>query len=96
MKLIYAIIQDEDERNLTRALIENDFSVTRVSSSGGFLKKGNTTLMMGVDEKRIDEIFEIIRSHSTRRSMQAPDGSGTVSTGGATVFMVDAERFAKF
>lgn len=107
MKLLFAIIQNEDEKALTRSLVEQDFSVTRISSSGGFLKSGNATLMIGVEDGRLPAVLAIVNEKSQRRNslLAATDfpmkGGGTplpveVEVGGATVFVVDVEAFHKF
>lgn len=108
MKLIFAIVQNDDSKRLIRTLVQHRISVTRISSTGGFLHGGNTTLMIGVDEEKIDETLEIIKSKSSTRKefMVIPstlpgyaDSSPTpvqVTLGGATVFIVDVEQFHKF
>lgn len=108
MKLLFAIIQKEDTKPLTRALIEHEISVTRIASSGGFLSGGNTTLMIGVEADRVDTAIEVIRTHSSRRhSVTVPatgiaqpmDGVAVpiqITIGGATVFIVDVEAHYKF
>ena len=52
MKLVYAIVHDEDSERATRKLNEKKFSVTKLSSTGGFLKRGNTTLMIGTEDEK--------------------------------------------
>ena len=100
MKMLYAIIQDEDERSITRALVDNEYYVTRVASSGGFLKKGSTTLIMGVADDQVDQVIDIIRSHTHRTTTSLPvsaEGSETtVNTGGATIFVLNSLRYEKF
>lgn len=108
MKLLFAIIQNEDEKRLTGALVDHDISVTRVSSSGGFLHSGNTTLMIGVECDKLQETLDLIKKHSRRRKSFMPAGtfaalSGDsaappleVTVGGATVFVLDVEQFSKF
>lgn len=49
MKLLFAIVQNDDQKSLTYALIEKNISVTRIASTGGFLRGGNSTLMIGVE-----------------------------------------------
>jgi uncharacterized protein YaaQ len=61
MKLIVAILRDEDTENVSRALVNASFRVTRIASTGGFLKHGNTTLVIGLDEDKVDTAFDIIR-----------------------------------
>ena len=55
MKLLFAVISNDDTKTLMRALVEARISVTRIASSGGFLRSGNSTLMIGVDEDRLEE-----------------------------------------
>lgn len=107
MKLIFAVIQDDDCKPLMRELIHNNFSVTRISSSGGFLHRGNSTLMIGVEQEQLEKILGIIEEKSQRRKTttvvpsHAPsmDFVGTpveVVVGGATVFIVDVEQSFKY
>ena len=108
MKLLFAIVQNEDSKRLIKALTENSISVTRISSTGGFLHGGNSTLMMGLEADKLDLALEIIKSKSSTRKeyMVIPssmpgyiDSSPTpvqVTLGGATVFVVDVEGFHKF
>ncbi|MEG1524942.1 MAG: cyclic-di-AMP receptor [Clostridia bacterium] len=108
MKLLFAIIQNDDKRPLTRALIDSDISVTRITSSGGFLHGGNTTLMIGVSEEKLSDALAIIKEYSSRRQVVTVPAAGiphnvdsvamplTVTVGGATVFIVDVENYVKF
>ena len=61
MKLIYAIIRYDNEDDVTTSLTKHKFSVTRLSTTGGFLKKGNTTLMIVTEAERVDEAVDIIK-----------------------------------
>ncbi len=108
MKLLFAIVQDEDAKNLTRALVQHEISVTRIASSGGFLRGGNTTLMIGVEKDRLEDALEIIKNKSSQRKSITTMSPGIsqyvdsapmtieVTVGGATVFIVDVEQFYKF
>ena len=108
MKLIFAIVQNDDSKRLIRTLVQHRISVTRISTTGGFLHGGNTTLMIGVEKEKLDETLEIIKSKSSTRKefMVIPstlpgyaDSSPTpvqVTRGGATVFIVDVEQFYRF
>lgn len=108
MKLIFAIVQNDDSKRLIRTLVQHRISVTRISTTGGFLHGGNTTLMIGVEKEKLDETLEIIKSKSSTRKefMVIPstlpgysDSSPTpvqVTLGGATVFIVDVEQFYRF
>lgn len=108
MKLVFAVVHDEDGANVTEELNKKGFSVTKLCSSGGFLRAGNTTLLVGVPKEKVDEVIEIIESKSKSRkqiinSSMTPNGMGgmfipypvEVVVGGATVFVVDVERFEK-
>ena len=108
MKLLFAIVQNDDQKALTYALIERNISVTRIASTGGFLRGGNSTLMIGVEVARLVETLEIIREHSSRRQVVTVPATGiphnidsaampmTVSVGGATVFVLDVQETYKF
>jgi|LFRM01.1.fsa_nt_gb uncharacterized protein YaaQ len=107
MKLLFTVIQDKDASELLDALMENGFRVTRLSSSGGFLRAGNTTLMLGVENERVDEVLDLIGKICKTREQPVPTPlipfmRGTVDTpeekvvvGGASVFCIDVERFEK-
>ena len=61
MKLIFVVIRDSDADDVVKSLIENSFRVTRVASTGGFLRRGNMTLMIGVEEDKIQSVFDLIK-----------------------------------
>ena len=71
MKLIVAIVQDQDVNRLMTSLSENKFQFTKIGSTGGFLREGNTTLLIGVDEKREEGVLSIIKRNC--QSRQRPD-----------------------
>lgn len=108
MKLLFVIIQNDDKKALTRALVEHEISVTGISSSGGFLHGGNTTLMIGVSDDKLSTALEVIRDHSSRRQIDTVAASViphnvdsvsmpmTVTVGGATVFILNVEEFVQF
>lgn len=108
MKLVYAIVHDEDGPKVMDGLSNEGFSVTKLCSTGGFLKSGNTTLIVGVDESGVDTVISIIKKKSKSRkqvinSSMTPTGMGgmfvpypvEVVVGGATIFVVNVERFEK-
>ncbi|MBQ2781270.1 MAG: cyclic-di-AMP receptor [Clostridia bacterium] len=105
MKLIMAIVNKDDSNAVSSALTKNGFSVTKLATTGGFLMSGNTTFLLGVDESRIDEAMSIIEKHSKKRSQMVPSTTyGTssyssfpmeVTVGGATVFVLNVERYEK-
>src|SRR5690625_653884 len=109
MKLIFAVLQDKDSTRLVNALAEEDFKTTKLASTGGFLKEGNTTLMIGCNDDEVDAALDIIKENcSQREQMVAPispmGGSADsyipkpvkVEVGGATVFVVPIEAFYQF
>ncbi|MGD0174123.1 MAG: cyclic-di-AMP receptor [Anaerolineales bacterium] len=61
MKLIIAVIRDVDDSPLTERLTRDGFRFTRMASTGGFLRKGNVTLLIGLPEEKIEEVTEIFR-----------------------------------
>ncbi len=110
MKIIYAIVSAEDGARVTDVLTENHFSVTRLATTGGFLKKGNTTLMIGTEAEKVDEAIHLIKETCGKRqritcNLPAPNAASisagymtmpvTVELGGATIFVTDVERFEK-
>ncbi len=108
MKLVYSIVHDEDSGRLISELNKTGFRVTKLHSSGGFLKSGNTTLMIGVEDDALDQVLEVIRQYSSSRKVTintnfTPSAIAgayipypvEVTIGGATVFVVPVEHFEK-
>ncbi len=105
MKLIIAIVNSDDANGVTRALTRGGFSSTRLSTTGGFLMAGNATILIGVDEERVQSAIDVIKEHCTSRKQVLPastdnsfgysGASVEVSVGGATIFVVDIERFER-
>lgn len=93
MKLIIAIIQDDYISKVSKVLMENKISTTKLSSTGGFLKSGNTTLVIGVENKEVDKVIELIRSKCFRKKVQTDNEEVTV--GGANLFVVDIDQYVK-
>ena len=84
MKLIIAIIRDTDDRQVLDALVTRSYRVTRVASTGGFLRRGNVTLFVGVEPEQVQDVLDLLREST------APPGAGEHR---ATVFVVDAPHF---
>jgi uncharacterized protein YaaQ len=61
MKLIIAVIRDVDDAPLTERLTKDGFRFTRMASTGGFLRKGNVTLLIGIPEEKIEDVVLIFR-----------------------------------
>jgi uncharacterized protein YaaQ len=68
MKLIIAIVRDTDNDNVSNALTAASFRVTYVASTGGFLRRGQSTLMIGVEDEKLEQAREIIRKNATKGS----------------------------
>ena len=100
MKVVVAIIHDDDARGVVDALLKREYRATRLNSSGGFLRKTNATLLIGVDEAAVDEVISLIRAHAKARSGMAADESARTSKRRADlrpaiVFVVDLEGFVR-
>lgn len=61
MKLVLSITRDEDANHLIESLIDHEYRSTRINTAGGFLKKGNSTVVVGVEDERVDELVRLIR-----------------------------------
>lgn len=108
MKLIIAIVQDEDASRLVSQLMSEGFGVTKLATTGGFLRAGNTTLLVGVDDVRFDSAMAVIEKVCKSRKQLAPSPATMagpvggyspypveVTVGGATVFVMNVEQFIK-
>lgn len=110
MKLIVAIVQDEDASRLVSSLMKDGFSVTKLATTGGFLRAGNTTLLLGVEDDKIRMAMDIIehvcksRKQMTTAPVTMPGVAGSyaagsypveVTVGGATVFVLSVDQFVK-
>ena len=67
MKLIIAIVNSDDSSAVQGALTENGYFVTKLSTTGGFLKKGNTTFFVGTNDDKVEDCISIIKAHSKKR-----------------------------
>jgi len=86
-KLIIAIIRDDDNERVSARLTDEDFRVTQIASTGGFLRSGRSTLLVGVDAERVPRALEILRENcSTARNPQEKK---------ATVFVLNVDQFAQ-
>ena len=106
MKLITAIVNKEDSKAVCSELVRNKFYVTRLATTGGFLMAGNVTILVGVDEEKVQAVIDIIKEHSHSRKQMIPTTTEMsygyypsmpveVTVGGATIFVVDIERFER-
>ena len=104
MKLICVIVRNIDSGDVTAALNKEGYYVTKLASTGGFLREGNTTLMIGTDEEKVDDVINIVKKVCGPRKqiIANPVGTGeytsmnvVVNIGGATIFVMDVDRFEK-
>ena len=103
MKLIIAIVNDDDAVNVSNALNKAGISVTKLATTGGYLKAGNTTFLVGLEDHMVDRAVEIIGNNAKKRTTTLNDVSpynkeGTpleITVGGATVFVLPVDQFLK-
>lgn len=104
MKIILAIVQDKDSNRLANEFIDANIRATKLSSTGGFLKAGNSTFIIGIDDERVDETLALIKEtcQSRKQYVSTPvtlditmDGQipypVEVEVGGATCFVLPVE-----
>lgn len=107
MKLILAIVNNEDSAVASAALTDAGFAVTKLSTTGGFLMVGNTTFLIGTDDEGAKNAIEILKKHCKSRTQITPStasfGMGMrhmsiqeeVKVGGATIFVLDVAHMEK-
>ncbi len=106
MKMILAIINHDDSHSVIMQLMKQGFSITKLATTGGFLRAGNVTILIGADDNKVEEAINVIKEYSNSRKQVIPTtaelGMGfyptkpvEVAVGGATVFVMDVERFEK-
>jgi uncharacterized protein YaaQ len=108
VKLVVAVVQDDDADTLVEALLRKEFRATKLPSSGGFLKASNATVMLGVEDDQVDDALKVIEDNCTSRTqvvnpMPPIMEPGEfylpypveVQLGGATVFVLPVERFER-
>lgn len=107
MKLILAIVNNDDSAIVAAELTREGFTITKLSTTGGFLQVGNTTLLIGAEDGDVERAKEIIRRNSSTRQKTVPTsasfgrglapGDTVVETNvtGATVFVLGVESFEK-
>ncbi len=105
MKLIIAIVHSDDAQAVIAEISRAGFSATKLSTTGGFMRAGNTTLLIGVEEAQVDEVIALIgkKAHSHKQIVSSSAASESavksvpleVNVGGATIFVVDVDKFVK-
>ncbi|MCL1819697.1 MAG: cyclic-di-AMP receptor [Oscillospiraceae bacterium] len=107
MKLVLAILNSDDAHSVITSLTRADFNVTKLATTGGFLSSGNVTVLIGLDDARLDTALELIEKHSNSRKQVIPSTPDVgmsfspsmpvqVNVGGATVFVLNVEQFVKY
>ena len=106
MKLLIAIVNNDDSAVVSSALTKEGYTVTKLSTTGGFLMVGNTTFLIGADDDKVAKAKEIIKEYSQRRMHTAAstaafgsaegDLGSEVAVGGAIVFVLDVESVEKY
>lgn len=104
MKLVLAVVNNDDSQIVTSALTGEGFFVTALSTTGGFLMAGNRTLLIGTEDDNVPKIKELLAKYCSTRIKKAPGlGKGLtngsiaeeVKVGGATYFVIDVDEFGK-
>ncbi len=106
MKLMLIIISNDDVQVVTRALLKEKYMFTKLSSTGGLLHSGNTTLLLGLDDNKINHVIEIISAVAkTRKQKVVPGEPGefnlfsnfptSVKISGATIFVLNVDNYYK-
>lgn len=106
MKLLLAIVSNDDSNAVSKALNKEKYQVTKLATTGGFLSMGNTTLICGCDDDKVERAIELIGSKSKRRTEIVPSAAPynsaefitmpvEVTVGGATIFILNVDQFVK-
>ncbi|MCH3973288.1 MAG: cyclic-di-AMP receptor [Oscillospiraceae bacterium] len=106
MKLVLAIVNTDDAALVNSSLTRAGFRVTKLATTGGFLKSGNTTFIIGTEDDKVEKVLKLLRGQCSRRTQVMPSTAITegtmyssypieVTVGGATVFVLDVDRFEK-
>lgn len=110
MKLMYIIVRQDNESDVAEALMKNGFRLTKLATSGGFLRKGNTTLFSCCQDDEVNKAINILKEECGKRKkvtvempVNLPSSAinfATVPTsievGGATIIVTDVYKFEKF
>lgn len=109
MQLIIAVVHDRDKQKLADGLVREGYRFTRLASTGGFLREGNTTFLIAIEREKVDDVLKIVDQSSKARdqyvNLLPPDAVAvgafvanpiSVPVGGAVVFVVPIDRFEKY
>ena len=108
MKLIITIVHERDRQKVGDALLQSGHKFTTIATTGGFLRDGNCTLLIGAEDDQVEDVVDVLRTCCSAREQfvnQPPIGAlgaggmlmnpVKVTLGGAIVFVVDVERFER-
>lgn len=87
MKLIIAIIKDEDNDAVSKALTDKKFRVTFIASTGGFLRSGRSTLLVGVEDEQVETALDVIRKNCKKPEQEKAKR--------ATIFVLKVDQFTQ-
>ncbi|MEX2423042.1 MAG: cyclic-di-AMP receptor [Acidimicrobiia bacterium] len=94
MKLVVAVIKGEDVDAVSASLLEADVRLTRINTTGGFLRRGNSTMLIGVPADQVDEVIRLIRAACPAEAEASPVSKG-LPMYSATVFVLDSSHFER-
>lgn len=109
MKMVIAIVNRDDSSEICTALTQAGYRYTRISTTGGFLRSGNTTLLIGTEDGELNALLRLMKEHCATRDVTMPANvtgeeetdlygmpvTRHVTVGGATVFVTDVDQFIK-
>lgn len=108
--MLFIVAHKENSKELEESLVAEKHHFTKLDTTGGFLQKKNVTYLMGVEDDKVDDVLKIVKktckSHEEvigqpvftaggPGEMLMPDGQTKITVGGATVFVIKAEKFVK-
>ena len=91
-KMVMSVVHPEDAQELTKRLNQVGFRVTQAATQGGFLRRGNVSLLIGVEEKDVDQVMDIIRENTHPRSRKGWWLRPGRFQEGVVAFVVDMEQ----
>ncbi len=106
MKLLVAVVSNDDANKVQKGLVKEGFMATRLAAKGGFLKERNAVFLIGVNDEKVPEVLDLFEKHSRTRNKIVPNAIVNefgafsalpieVTVGGATVFIMNVDQFIK-
>ena len=92
MKLVMAVISNKDVSKVLDAITKEGFASTRISTTGQFLADGHTTLFIGTEDHKVEQLFDVLKKHVTKRLLRQPVD---VEEYGAVAFVINVDEFRK-